>query len=89
MARVNFEGVTKAFDGVLAVDDLHLDVHDGELLVLLGPSGCGKTTALRMVAGLEDPTAGTVSIGDRWSTTSSRRTATSPWCSSPTRCTRT
>ena len=64
MARVNFEGVSKAFDGVLAVDDLHLDVHDGELLVLLGPSGCGKTTALRMVAGLEDPTAGTVSIGD-------------------------
>ena len=64
MARVNFEGVSKAFDGALAVDDLHLDVHDGELLVLLGPSGCGKTTVLRMVAGLEDPTAGTVSIGD-------------------------
>ena len=64
MARVNFEGVSKAFDGTLAVDDLHLDVHDGELLVLLGPSGCGKTTALRIVAGLEDPTAGTVSIGD-------------------------
>ena len=64
MARVNFEGVSKSFDGTLAVDDLHLDVQDGELLVLLGPSGCGKTTALRMVAGLEDPTAGTVSIGD-------------------------
>jgi multiple sugar transport system ATP-binding protein len=64
VARVQFEGVSKAFDGALAVDDLDLDVHDGELLVLLGPSGCGKTTALRMVAGLEDPTTGTVSIGD-------------------------
>ncbi|MEI7859581.1 MAG: sn-glycerol-3-phosphate ABC transporter ATP-binding protein UgpC [Acidimicrobiales bacterium] len=64
MARVNFDGVSKAFDGSLAVDDLSMEVLDGELLVLLGPSGCGKTTALRMVAGLEDPTGGTVSIGD-------------------------
>jgi len=64
VARVNFDGVSKAFGGTLAVDDLTLEVHDGELLVLLGPSGCGKTTALRMVAGLEDPTTGTVSIGD-------------------------
>ena len=56
--------MSKAFDDTLAVDDLHLGVRDGELLVLLGPSGCGKTTALRMVAGLEDPTSGTVSIGD-------------------------
>ena len=63
VARVNFAGVSKAFDGTLAVDNLSLEVHDGELLVLLGPSGCGKTTALRMVAGLEDPTGGTVSIG--------------------------
>jgi multiple sugar transport system ATP-binding protein len=64
VARVNFDGVTKVFEGAVAVDRLSLDVHDGELLVLLGPSGCGKTTALRMVAGLEDPTDGTVSIGD-------------------------
>jgi ABC-type sugar transport system ATPase subunit len=63
MARVSFDGVSKRFDDAVAVDDLTLDVHDGELLVLLGPSGCGKTTALRMVAGLEDPTAGTISIG--------------------------
>jgi len=64
VARVNFDGVSKMFDDTIAVDDLSLDVHDGELLVLLGPSGCGKTTALRMVAGLENPTGGTVSIGD-------------------------
>jgi len=63
MARVSFDGVSKAFDGTVAVDGLELEVHDGELLVLLGPSGCGKTTALRMVAGLEDPTSGTISIG--------------------------
>ena len=64
MARVTFDGVSKSFGGVAAVDDLDLCIADGELMVLLGPSGCGKTTALRMIAGLEDVTAGTVSIGD-------------------------
>ncbi len=64
MARVNFDGVTKKFEDVIAVDNLDLEIADGELLVLLGPSGCGKTTALRMVAGLEEVTDGTVSIGD-------------------------
>ncbi len=63
VAGVSFQRVSKRFDETAAVDDLTLDVHDGELLVLLGPSGCGKTTALRMVAGLEDPTHGDVSIG--------------------------
>ena len=65
MAQVNFDGVTKKFGDTTAVDDLTLHVIDGELLVLLGSSGCGKTTALRMVAGLEELTAGTVTIGDR------------------------
>ena len=65
MAGVTFQGVSKRFDETAAVDDLTLEVADGELLVLLGPSGCGKTTALRMVAGLEDPTGGTLSIGNR------------------------
>ncbi len=59
------EGITKRFDDVVAVDDLTLEAHDQELLVLLGPSGCGKSTALRIIAGLEQPTAGTVRIGDR------------------------
>ncbi len=65
MGRVCFEGVTKRFGGVTAVRDLTLEVHDHEFLVLLGPSGCGKSTALRMVAGLEEPTEGTIWIGDR------------------------
>ena len=65
MARVNFDGVTKKFGSTTAVDGLTLEVPDGELLVLLGPSGCGKTTALRLVAGLEEVSGGTVSIGDR------------------------
>ena len=65
LAQVSFDGVIKRFGDVTAVDDLTLHVADGELLVLLGSSGCGKTTALRLVAGLEDLSDGTVSIGAR------------------------
>ena len=66
MAEVQFEGVDKVYpNGVKAVDDLSLEIHDGEFLVLVGPSGCGKTTALRMVAGLEEISDGTLSIGGR------------------------
>jgi multiple sugar transport system ATP-binding protein len=66
MADVAFDEVDKVYDnGVQAVFDLTLDIHDGEFLVLVGPSGCGKTTALRMVAGLEDISAGTLKIGGR------------------------
>jgi multiple sugar transport system ATP-binding protein len=66
MAQLAFEGVTKVFaDGTEAVSDLDLDVGDGELMVLVGPSGSGKSTALRMLAGLEDATAGTIRIGTR------------------------
>jgi multiple sugar transport system ATP-binding protein len=64
LAQVTFDEVTKRYDGALAVDRLDLSITDGELLVLLGPSGCGKTTALRMVAGLEEISAGSISIGD-------------------------
>jgi multiple sugar transport system ATP-binding protein len=64
VAEVTFDEVDKTYDGgVQAVIDLTLEVRDGEFLVLVGPSGCGKTTALRMVAGLEEITDGTVSIG--------------------------
>jgi multiple sugar transport system ATP-binding protein len=65
MGRVVFDHVTKRFGDVTAVDDLSLEVADREFLVLVGPSGCGKTTALRMLAGLEDPTSGDISIGER------------------------
>ena len=66
MADVVFDKVDKVFDnGVQAVHDLSLEIGDGEFVVLVGPSGCGKTTALRMVAGLEDITDGTISIGGR------------------------
>jgi multiple sugar transport system ATP-binding protein len=66
MADVAFDEVDKVYDnGVQAVFDLTLGINDGEFLVLVGPSGCGKTTALRMVAGLEDISAGTLSIGGR------------------------
>jgi spermidine/putrescine transport system ATP-binding protein len=56
--------VTKRFGTFTAVDDLHLTVPEGSFFALLGPSGCGKTTTLRMVAGLEDPTAGTITLGE-------------------------
>ena len=66
MAEVTLESVGKTFPGgVTAVADLDLTVGEGELLVLVGPSGCGKSTTLRMIAGLEDPTGGTIRIGGR------------------------
>jgi multiple sugar transport system ATP-binding protein len=66
MAEVTFDAVDKVYDnGFQAVSELSLAIEDGEFLVLVGPSGCGKTTALRMVAGLEEISAGEISIGDR------------------------
>ena len=65
MATVNFDHVTKKYGEVVAVDDFNLDIQDGEFMVFVGPSGCGKTTSLRMIAGLEDITTGTLSIGDK------------------------
>jgi spermidine/putrescine transport system ATP-binding protein len=67
-AAVALHGVTKRFPGgkgsepVVAVDDLDLDIRDGEFFSLLGPSGCGKTTTLRMIAGFEYPSAGSIRI---------------------------
>ncbi len=65
MATVTFDHVTKKYGEVVAVDDFNLQIQDGEFMVFVGPSGCGKTTSLRMVAGLEDISDGTLSIGDR------------------------
>ena len=64
MAEITFDAVTKIFGrDVKAVSELSLHIADGEFMVLVGPSGCGKTTALRMLAGLEDVTSGSISIG--------------------------
>ncbi|MEZ5239475.1 MAG: ATP-binding cassette domain-containing protein, partial [Microthrixaceae bacterium] len=65
MSGVTFDEVTKAFGETIAVEDMSLEILDGEFMVLLGPSGCGKSTALRMIAGLEEVTSGMLSIGDR------------------------
>src|ERR1700741_5408834 len=66
MAQITLDHVEKAYaGGVRAVNDLSLDIQDGEFMVLVGPSGCGKSTALRSIAGLEEITAGTISIGGR------------------------
>ena len=61
---ITFENVTKSFGEIRVVDDLCLEIADGEFVVLLGPSGCGKTTTLRMLAGLESATSGDIYIGD-------------------------
>ncbi|NDD10550.1 MAG: ATP-binding cassette domain-containing protein, partial [Rhodobacteraceae bacterium] len=61
-AAVSLRGVSKFFDDVTAVDHVDLDIGDGEFFALLGPSGCGKTTTLRMIAGLEIPSQGSLQI---------------------------
>src|SRR5947208_11893604 len=65
MASVTLKELSKEFKEVIAVNNVNLEIRDKEFLVLVGPSGCGKTTALRMVAGLEEATAGEIYIGDR------------------------
>jgi multiple sugar transport system ATP-binding protein len=66
MPSVSLEAVSKIFPGgAVAVDELSLEINDGEFMILVGSSGCGKTTALRMIAGLEKPSGGTIRIGER------------------------
>ena len=63
--NVSLTNVTKSFDGMVAVDELNLDINEGEFFSLLGPSGCGKTTTLRMIGGFEEPTSGSIVLGGR------------------------
>src|SRR6185295_6467403 len=66
MAEISVRGLSKVYpNGVVAIRDVHLEVADGEFLVLVGPSGCGKSTLLRMIAGLEEVTAGSLFIDGR------------------------
>ena len=61
-SAVELSGITKRFGDVVAVDNVDLSIADGEFFAMLGPSGCGKTTTLRLIAGLEFPTEGSLSI---------------------------
>jgi multiple sugar transport system ATP-binding protein len=90
VATVTFTKASRSYPGSThpAVDELDLQITDGEFLVLVGPSGCGKSTTLRMLTGLEPVVTGYVHIGDT-AVTCCRRNATSPWSSRATRCTRT
>ena len=88
MASIRLDTVSKMFGGgVIAVDEVSLEIASGEFLVLVGPSGCGKTTLLRMIAGLEEVTHGSISIGGADVTDLAPRrrdTGTSRWCSRAT-----
>ena len=64
MSGIQFDKVTKRFHETVAVRELSIEVADGEFMIFVGPSGCGKTTALRLVAGLEAVTSGTIRLGD-------------------------
>ena len=65
MADVCLQGITKSFGSVDVIHGVSVDIEHGEFVVLVGPSGCGKSTLLRMIAGLEDPTEGMISIGNK------------------------
>ena len=65
MPEIKLENITKKFDRFYSVDNMSLYIPDNSFITLLGPSGCGKTTTLRMIAGLETPTSGRITIGDK------------------------
>lgn len=89
MASISCQHIYKIYPGATApsVTDFNLEIQDKEFIIFVGPSGCGKSTTLRMIAGLEEISKGEMYIGGRSSTTSPRRTATSPWSSRATLCT--
>ena len=89
MAEVRFERVRKTFGKVTAVDDVELEIADGEFVVLLGPSGCGKTTLLRCLAGLEKVDGGRSASAAATRRTCRRAGDGSRWCSRATPSSRT
>jgi len=86
---VELDGVTKRYGDTAAVDDVSLSVREGEFFTLVGPSGCGKTTTLRLIAGFEEPTAGTIRFSGESVAGCLRRTGTWASSSRTTRCSRT
>ena len=89
MASVEIRDVRKSFGSSEILHGVSIDIADGEFVILVGPSGCGKSTLLRMIAGLEGITGGEIRSASASSTTSRRKSATSPWCSRTTRSIRT
>ena len=89
MGAVHIDDVRKTYGYMEVLHGVTIDIADGEFVILVGPSGCGKSTLLRMIAGLEDITSGEISIAGNVVIRSLPRIATSRWCSSPTRSTRT
>ena len=85
MAALSIRALSKRYANLEVLKGIDLDIESGEFTVLVGPSGCGKSTLLNIVAGLDRASDGTIEIGGRVVNDVRRRTATSPWCSSPTR----
>ena len=85
MSEIELRHVGKSYGNVSVLNDISLEMGDGEFVVLVGPSGCGKSTLLRMIAGLEDISSARSPSAARWSTTCRPRNATWPWCSRTTR----
>ncbi|VTM11771.1 maltose ABC transporter ATP-binding protein [Pseudomonas aeruginosa] len=89
MADLRIRNLQKGFDGQAIIKGIDLDVRDREFVVFVGPSGCGKSTLLRLIAASKRPAAAASPSTARTSPTLRRRSATWPWSSRPTRCTRT
>ena len=89
MGFLDIKRATKSYGAVKILHETDISIEEGEFLVLVGPSGCGKSTLLNMIAGLEEVTSGEIAIKGRSMTGVRPADATSRWCSSPTRSTRT
>ena len=80
MAEIKLRGISRAWGSFVGVDAIDLEVRDKEFMVFLGPSGCGKTTTMRMIAGLEEPTAGEIEIASRFACGAFPRPIMTAWC---------